>query len=57
MQTLGLAETKSDVKDVKDIQPKKISWASIASQPAKPQPQIPPGGIKKKGPGKFISNY
>ena len=51
MQTLGLAEGKSDIKDGKDIQPKKMTWATIASQPAKPQPQIPSGGIKKKGPG------
>lgn len=51
MQTLGLAEGKSDSKDIKEIQPKKMTWATIASQPAKPQPQVPPGGIKKKGPG------
>ena len=31
--------------------PKKMTWASIASQPAKPQPQVTSGGMKKKGPG------
>nr|CAD7598349.1 unnamed protein product [Timema genevievae] len=31
--------------------PKKMTWASIASQPAKPQPPVSSGGMKKKGPG------
>lgn len=31
--------------------PKKMTWASIAGQPAKPQPQVGSGGMKKKGPG------
>lgn len=32
-------------------QPKKMTWASIASQPAKPTPAAVSGGLKKKGPG------
>ncbi|XP_056642644.1 YTH domain-containing family protein 3 [Diorhabda sublineata] len=32
-------------------QPKKATWASIASQPAKPQLSIQNQGLKKKGPG------
>ncbi|XP_073983803.1 YTH domain-containing family protein isoform X2 [Rhodnius prolixus] len=55
MQGLGLADPKAETKEVKDMstgsQPKKMTWATIASQPAKPQPQIGSGGIKKKGPG------
>ncbi|XP_067014569.1 YTH domain-containing family protein 3 [Anabrus simplex] len=31
--------------------PKKMTWATIAGQPAKPQPQVSSGGMKKKGPG------
>ncbi|BES97374.1 YT521-B-like domain [Nesidiocoris tenuis] len=56
MQGLGLSEPKVESKD-KDMsqqgvqQPKKMTWATIASQPAKPQPQVGSSGIKKKGPG------
>lgn len=32
-------------------QPKKTTWASIASQPAKPQLTLQNQGLKKKGPG------
>lgn len=32
-------------------QPKKTTWASIASQPAKPQMTVQNQGLKKKGPG------
>lgn len=32
-------------------QPKKTTWASIASQPAKPQLTVQNQGLKKKGPG------
>ncbi|XP_014244078.1 YTH domain-containing family protein 3 isoform X2 [Cimex lectularius] len=50
MQGLGLTDPKGENKEIKDMgsvnQPKKMTWATIASQPAKP-PQI---GIKKKGP-------
>ncbi|XP_039295941.1 YTH domain-containing family protein 3 isoform X2 [Nilaparvata lugens] len=31
--------------------PKKQTWAAVASQPAKPQPQVGSSGTKKKGPG------
>lgn len=67
MQGLGLSDVKvPDPKDhlksqpqdliQKESQPqqsapKKMTWASIASQPAKPQPPVPTGGLKKKGPG------
>lgn len=55
MQGLGLAEPKVENKEVKDMgqvaQPKKMTWATIASQPAKPQPQVGSSSIKKKGPG------
>uniref|UniRef100_A0A0A9W8D8 YTH domain family protein 1 n=1 Tax=Lygus hesperus TaxID=30085 RepID=A0A0A9W8D8_LYGHE len=55
MQGLGLADPKIENKEVKDMgqgsQPKKMTWATIASQPAKPQPQVGSSGIKKKGPG------
>lgn len=56
MQGLGLTDV--NVKSEKDpkevvggIRPKKMTWASIASQPAKPQPTLGSGGVKKKGPG------
>ena len=67
MQGLGLGDVKvqenkdhlkSQPQDLipKETQPqqsapKKMTWASIASQPAKPQPPVPSGGLKKKGPG------
>ncbi|XP_017768674.1 PREDICTED: YTH domain-containing family protein 3 isoform X1 [Nicrophorus vespilloides] len=46
MQNLDL---KVDTKELG--QPKKMTWASIASQPAKPQLTIQNQGLKKKGPG------
>lgn len=39
------------VAQVASVAPKKMTWASIASQPAKPQPQVTSSGMKKKGPG------
>ncbi|KAK6644596.1 hypothetical protein RUM43_000863 [Polyplax serrata] len=59
MQNISLDSSqlqKSDVKDLKESKdipaaPKKMTWASVASQPAKPQPTLPSGGMKKKGPG------
>lgn len=59
MQNISLDSAqlqKSDVKDLKESKdipaaPKKMTWASVASQPAKPQPTLPSGGMKKKGPG------
>ncbi|XP_076270987.1 YTH domain-containing family protein isoform X2 [Rhynchophorus ferrugineus] len=48
MQNLDLKSSN----DVKDLGPqKKTTWASIASQPAKPQLTIQSQGLKKKGPG------
>ncbi|CAH2068921.1 unnamed protein product, partial [Iphiclides podalirius] len=58
VQALSLGDHKSDkerVSELKDVssgsQPKKMTWASIASQPAKPAPTSQTGGLKKKGPG------
>ncbi|XP_050673215.1 YTH domain-containing family protein 3 isoform X2 [Leptidea sinapis] len=58
VQALSLSDHKVDkerVHELKDIssgsQPKKMTWASIASQPAKPAPSMQSGGLKKKGPG------
>ncbi|XP_047523290.1 YTH domain-containing family protein 3 isoform X2 [Pieris napi] len=57
VQALSLGEHKHDKDraELKDIsggsQPKKMTWASIASQPAKPAPLSQTGGLKKKGPG------
>ncbi|XP_050306982.1 YTH domain-containing family protein 3-like isoform X2 [Anthonomus grandis grandis] len=48
MQNLDL-KSSSDSKDLS--QQKKATWASIASQPAKPQLPMPSQGLKKKGPG------
>lgn len=45
------SELKSS-SDNKDLgQQKKTTWASIASQPAKPPLALPNQGLKKKGPG------
>ncbi|XP_050350664.1 YTH domain-containing family protein 3 isoform X4 [Nymphalis io] len=59
VQALSLGEHNKNDKDrtpeLKDVssgsQPKKMTWASIASQPAKPAPSSQSGGLKKKGPG------
>ncbi|XP_059049004.1 YTH domain-containing family protein 3 isoform X2 [Achroia grisella] len=58
VQALSLGEHKMDkdrVSELKDVsggsQPKKMTWASIASQPAKPAPSSQSTGLKKKGPG------
>lgn len=58
VQALALGEHKAEkdrVPELKDVsggsQPKKMTWASIASQPAKPAPSSQSGGLKKKGPG------
>ncbi|CAG9854915.1 unnamed protein product [Phyllotreta striolata] len=49
MQNLDL---KSSMDSKESLgQPKKATWASIASQPAKPQLSIQNQGLKKKGPG------
>ncbi|XP_048520579.1 YTH domain-containing family protein 2 isoform X1 [Dendroctonus ponderosae] len=48
MQSLEL-KSSSDNKDLG--QQKKTTWASIASQPAKPPLAMPSQGLKKKGPG------
>lgn len=45
-----MAELKSS-NDSKDLGQKKTTWASIASQPAKPQMNIQSQSLKKKGPG------
>lgn len=51
VQTMGLG-SKSDHKlDKEPKEPKKLTWASVASQPAKPQPMLLSSGMKKKGPG------
>lgn len=42
---------KADMGGQSQPAPKKMTWASVASQPAKPQPQAGTGGMKKKGPG------
>ncbi|XP_075236715.1 YTH domain-containing family protein isoform X2 [Lycorma delicatula] len=42
---------KADMVGQSQPAPKKMTWASVASQPAKPQPQVGSGGMKKKGPG------
>lgn len=49
----GKPDGKVDMTNVQQNQsaPKKMTWASIASQPAKPTPQLGSGGMKKKGPG------
>ncbi|XP_030749638.1 YTH domain-containing family protein 3 isoform X1 [Sitophilus oryzae] len=48
MQNLDLKSSS----EVKELGPqKKTTWASIASQPAKPQLTIQNQGLKKKGPG------
>ncbi|XP_063829350.1 YTH domain-containing family protein 1 [Ostrinia nubilalis] len=55
VQALALGEHKDKERapELKDAAgaPKKMTWASIASQPAKPAPAAAPGGLKKKGPG------
>ncbi|XP_038208754.1 YTH domain-containing family protein 1 isoform X3 [Zerene cesonia] len=58
VQALSLGDHKHDkdrAPELKDVssgsQPKKMTWASIASQPAKPAPSLQSGGLKKKGPG------
>ncbi|CAH0406094.1 unnamed protein product [Chilo suppressalis] len=58
VQALSLGEHKMEkerVSEHKDVsggsQPKKMTWASIASQPAKPAPSSQSVGLKKKGPG------
>ncbi|XP_030027670.1 YTH domain-containing family protein 3 isoform X2 [Manduca sexta] len=58
VQALSLGDHKQDKDrppELKDVsggsQPKKMTWASIASQPAKPAPSSQGGVIKKKGPG------
>lgn len=59
VQALSLSDHSKVDKDctheLKDVssgsQPKKMTWASIASQPAKPAPSTQSGGLKKKGPG------
>ncbi|XP_028134072.1 YTH domain-containing family protein 3 isoform X1 [Diabrotica virgifera virgifera] len=49
MQNLDL---KASIDSKESLgQPKKTTWASIASQPAKPQLPIQNQGLKKKGPG------
>ncbi|KAL1491187.1 hypothetical protein ABEB36_011825 [Hypothenemus hampei] len=50
MQNLEL-KSSSDNKDLGQQQKQKATWASIASQPAKPQINIQTQGLKKKGPG------
>lgn len=46
------ASTSEPSKDsLVGVQPKKLTWASIASQPAKPQVTVQNSGLKKKGPG------
>ncbi|XP_066257564.1 YTH domain-containing family protein 3 [Euwallacea similis] len=47
MQNLELKSSS----DNKDLGQKKTTWASIASQPAKPQMNIQSQSLKKKGPG------
>lgn len=58
VQALSLSEHKPDKDrphELKDVscgaQPKKMTWASIASQPAKPAPSTQGSVVKKKGPG------
>lgn len=53
MQNLDLKASSSEQsKDsLNSVQPKKLTWASIASQPAKPQVPVQNSGLKKKGPG------
>lgn len=57
VQALSLDHSKDkdrapELKDVSSgMQPKKMTWASIASQPAKPAPSLQSSGLKKKGPG------
>lgn len=51
---LGVSDLKgTSSESVKEGlgQPKKTTWASIASQPAKPQLTVQNQGLKKKGPG------
>lgn len=50
MQNLDLKATSVDSKESLG-QPKKMTWASIARQPAKPQLTVQNQGLKKKGPG------
>lgn len=50
MQNLDLKTPSGDSKDSLGQQ-KKTTWASIASQPAKPQLTVQNQGLKKKGPG------
>lgn len=50
MQSLDLKTPSGDTKESL-TQPKKTTWASIASQPAKPQLTVQNQGLKKKGPG------
>ncbi|XP_047109186.1 YTH domain-containing family protein 3 [Schistocerca piceifrons] len=47
----GMVTVQQSVAPAPTVQPKKMTWASIAGQPAKPQPQVSSGGMKKKGPG------
>lgn len=57
MQGLSLADHKAERErpELKDVsagsQTKKMTWASIASQPAKPAPSSQSTVLKKKGPG------
>lgn len=52
MQNLDLKGSSSESVVKEGLgQPKKTTWASIASQPAKPQLTIQNQGLKKKGPG------
>ncbi|GBP41588.1 YTH domain-containing family protein 1 [Eumeta japonica] len=57
VQALSLGDHKADkertleLKDTSGGSQKKMTWASIASQPAKPAPSLQSGGLKKKGPG------
>lgn len=51
------ASTSEPSKDSLSVQPKKLTWASIASQPAKPQVTVQNSGLKKKGPGMPPGTY
>lgn len=59
MQNIDLkASTSEPSKDsLGGVQPKKLTWASIASQPAKPQVTVQNSGLKKKGPGMPPGTY
>ncbi|RZF36138.1 hypothetical protein LSTR_LSTR013634 [Laodelphax striatellus] len=55
MQGLSLCDPKDGKEQLGggggSSAPKKQTWAAVASQPAKPQPQLGSTGTKKKGPG------